>query len=66
MIMEGQFENTPKKSPVNCFNIFINFSEDFKGNKKKLIRVAGLLFHILKWHPLMQSAQTFSGADPVS
>jgi hypothetical protein len=35
MIMKGQFENTPKKTVVDYFNILINFPEDYKGNHKK-------------------------------
>jgi len=51
--MRDEFENTPKKTVVDYFNVFLNFSEDSDGNLERLIRIVGLLLPILKWHSLL-------------
>lgn len=63
--MKDEFENTPKKTVVDYFNVFLNFSEDSDGNLERLIRITGLLLPILKWHSLIQSVRTCCGVYPV-
>jgi len=53
IIMKDEFENIPKKTIVDYFNVFVNISEDSDGNLERLIKIAGLLLQILKWYSLM-------------
>ena len=64
--MKFEFENTPKKTVVDYFDVFLNFSEDSDGNLERLIRISGLLLPILKWHSLIQSVRTFWGVYPAA